>query len=68
MKWNSLPENLKYLENINLFKHKVKDHILETLNREDKNIYILRIKTVKYIKNVKTVIYIYIYKKGSQWK
>ena len=39
VKWNSLPENLKHLENINIFKHKVKDHFLETLNREDKNIY-----------------------------
>ena len=28
VKWNSLPENLKQLENINLFKHKVKDHFL----------------------------------------
>ena len=39
VKWNSLPENLKRLENINLFKHEVKDHFLETLNREEKNIY-----------------------------
>ena len=38
-KWNCLPENFKLLENTNLFKHKVKEHFLKALNREENNIY-----------------------------
>ena len=37
--WNKLPENVKILENTNLFKHKVKDLYFQKLVSENKNIY-----------------------------
>ena len=38
--WNSLPDNVKLLENTNLFKHKIKEYYFQKLKREDKNIYV----------------------------
>ena len=37
--WNSLPDDLKNCQNINTFKHKVKDHFFEVLKEKDNDIY-----------------------------
>ena len=37
--WNNMPNYLKNCENINTFKHKVKDHFFEILKRQDNDIY-----------------------------
>ena len=35
--WNNLPESIKKVENINNFKHKLKEHYLNQLNQLGNN-------------------------------
>ena len=38
--WNPLPRDLKSTENLNSYKHKIKDHFFEKIRRRDENIYL----------------------------
>ena len=39
--WNSLPSDLKSTNNINSFKHKIKDNFFQNIQREENNVYVL---------------------------
>ena len=38
--WNKLPDEIKKSKNLNIFKHKVKDHFLKQKEKKENNIYL----------------------------
>ena len=38
--WNSLSSDLKSANNINSFKHKIKDNFFQNIQREEKDVYV----------------------------